>query len=376
MASHPHYRSEMASTPPRPANLPSLDLGRFVAALLVAFFHISITIHHLVGDVPFSGFFRGGHSGVAYFFVLSGFIILYVHRRDLDDRQRLGNFARKRIIRIVPVLWATMIGWGLIRLRLPGGTAGALDPMMILYDSFLIPHPAGEGVIGAIWTLRREVIFYLLFAVAILNRRTGIALLILWQLAILVNLAVPFFHMPPEPDMLLGVHNLGFGIGLLIAALLPTRPLPWPSLAIGGGVLFYFAIMLAEWWLGNPSHLEQKPMSETLNTFAYLFASALIVAGMVSHDIRRQARRSPISSLLGDCSYALYLTHGPVSSIAIRLFQPLWPWLRADLLALLLVAISVAFAIIVNRWFERPITAALRSWSLKPMPPYQVTDRS
>ncbi len=357
----------MASTPPRPANLPSLDLGRFVAALLVAFFHVGITVFHFVGTVPFAGFFRGGHSGVAYFFVLSGFIILYVHRRDLGERQKLGDFARKRVIRIVPVLWATMIGWGLIRLQLPGGTAGRLDPMMILYDSFLIPHPAGDGVIGAIWTLRRELVFYLLFAVAILNRRTGIALLILWQAAIILNLAFPFFHMPPEPEMLLGVHNLGFGIGLLLAATLPRRPLPAPGVMMGIGILLYAAVMLVEWHLGNPSHLELKPMSETVNAIAYLGASALIVAGMVSHDVRRQAERSPASSLLGDSSYALYLTHGPVSSIAIRLLQPLWPWLRSDMLTILLVIISVLFAIMVNRMFERPVARALRSWSgLKP----------
>ncbi len=353
----------MASTPPRPANLPSLDLGRFVAALLVAFFHISITVSHFVGAIPFSGIFRGGHSGVAYFFVLSGFIILYVHRRDLGERDRIGTFARKRVIRIVPVLWATMIGWGLIRLQVPGGTVGALDPMMILYDSFLIPHPSGDGVIGAIWTLRRELIFYLLFAVAILDRRTGIALLILWQAAIILNLVVPFFHVPPEPDMLLGVHNLGFGIGLLLAFIVPFRPLRHPLAAIAIGILLYAAVMFAEWHLGNPSHLEQKPMGETLNALAYLAASALIVAGMVSHDIWRQAQRSPTTSLLGDCSYALYLTHGPVSSIAIRLLQPLWPWLRADLLAILLVAISVAVAILINRAFERPVARALRAWS-------------
>lgn len=363
LAPQPQYRSGMASPPPRPANLPSLDLGRFIAALLVAFFHISITVHHLVGEVPFSGIFRGGHSGVAYFFVLSGFIILYVHRRDLGHGDRIADFARKRVIRIVPVLWATMIGWGLIRLQLPGGTAGALDPMMILCDSFLIPHPAGDGVIGAIWTLRRELVFYLLFAIAIVDRRTGIALLVFWQAAILLNLVSPFFHLPPEPDMLLGVHNLGFGIGLALAYFVPLRPLRFPVAAMGLGALLYAGVLATEWCLGNPSHLELKPMSETMNAIAYLTASALIVAGMVSYDIQRQAERSAASSLLGDCSYALYLTHGPISSIAIRLLQPLWPWLRADLLAVSLVAISVLAAILVNRWFERPVARALRSWS-------------
>lgn len=347
----------------RPAHLPSLDLGRFFAALLVAFFHISITVHHFVGTISFHGIFRGGHSGVSYFFVLSGFIIFYVHAKDAGDPGRLGNFARKRVIRIVPVLWATMIGWGLIRLYLPGGTTGLLDPWMILYDCFLIPHPIGDGVIAAVWTLRRELVFYLAFAVVILNWRAGICILIGWQAAILINLAYPFFTLPPEPDMLLGVHNLGFGIGLLLAWALPSRPLRYPYVAISIGIALYGAIMMTEWWIANPSHLELIPMGLTENSLLYLAASAVLVAGMVSLDIKRPTKRSRIQSLLGESSYALYLTHGPISSIAIRLFQPLWPRLSAEMLTLLLVAITVASAIAINLWFEKPVARALRSWS-------------
>lgn len=355
----------MATALKRPTHLPSLDLGRFIAALLVAFFHISITVQHFLGAIPFHGIFRGGHSGVAYFFVLSGFIIFYVHSGDLGNPRRLGYFARKRVIRIIPVLWGTMIGWGLIRLYLPGGTTGLLDPWMILYDCFLLPHPIGDGVIAAVWTLRRELIFYLLFAVVIMNRRVGIGLLIAWQAAILVNLAYPFFALPPEPDMLLGAHNLGFGVGLLLAWALPIRPLRTPYAAIGLGVALYAAIMLTEWWRGNPSHLDLIPMGETHNTLLYLAASIVLVAGMVSLGLTRQSRKSPTQTLLGESSYALYLTHGPISSIAIRLCQSLWPHLSADLLTLLLVTVSVLSAIAINMWFEKPVARALRSWSNK-----------
>ncbi len=340
-------------------------MGRFAAALLVAFFHVSITVQHFVGTIPFWGIFRGGHSGVAYFFVLSGFIILYVHANDLDNPGHLANFARKRVIRIVPVLWATMIGWGLIRLYVPGGTTGLLDPWMILYDCFLIPHPMQDGVILAVWTLRRELIFYLIFALAILNRRIGIALLMCWQAAILINLAHPFFTLPPEPDMLLGVHNLGFGIGLLLAWLLPMRPLRYPYAAIGLGVALYGAIMLVEWWIANPSHLEIVPMGQAQNTLLYLAASAVLVAGMVSLGLTRQMKKSPAQTLLGESSYALYLTHGPISSIAIRLLQPFWVQLSAEMLTLLLIAITTASAIAINLWFEKPVARALRSWSNK-----------
>lgn len=354
----------MALLPTRPVNLPLLDLGRFVAALLVAFFHVGITVTHFTGKIPFDGVFRAGHSGVAYFFVLSGFIILYVHRGDLGRPDRLRPFALKRVIRLVPVLWVTMIGWGAIRLYLPGGTLGALDPRMILYDCLLLPHRT-EGVIGAVWTLRREVIFYLLFAIAIVNRRFGIGLLVAWQAAILLNLLHPFFTWGPEPEMLMGVHNLGFGVGLLLGLFLPARPLPRPALFIAAGVLLYAAVMMMEWRLGNPSHLDLIPLDLATDALLYFGASAIIVAGMVSLDVRAGREKTVTSALLGGSSYALYLTHGPITSVAIRLLEPLWPKVSAEVLALLLVAIAIIGGLATNLLFEKPIAAFLRSRSLR-----------
>lgn len=343
----------------RPAKLPSLDLGRFAAAFLVVLFHMGITVDNFLGAAPFAMAFRGGHSGVAYFFVLSGFIIVYVHRMDVDHSDRIGTFARKRILRIVPMLWMTMIGWGVVRLMLPGGTGNRLDPFAILWDCLLLPHH-GESVIGAVWTLRREVIFYLLFAVVIFSRRLGLPLLILWQIGVVVQAIHPFFALGPEPQMLFGIHNLGFGIGMLLALYLPSRPLPHYRAAMIAGALLYIAVMAIEWRLGGPQIETALPLGETLNTLLYLAASGLLVAGMVSRDILAPPRPSAIGTRLGDCSYALYLTQGPIGSIAIRLLKPIWTLVSPEILMLILSAITIIVAILVNIWLEKPLSSMLR----------------
>lgn len=357
------YASAMAANPPAPAPLlPSLDLGRFLAALLVALFHMGITVDHLANQSPFDGVYRGGHSGVNYFFVLSGFIIMHVHRADLGQIARLGTFARKRIVRIVPLLWFTMIGWGLVRLYVPGGTGGMLRPSSILFDCLLLPHD-GESVIGAVWTLRREAVFYLLFGLVIADRRVGIAALLAWQVAIVVNAIRPFFFWGPEPDMLLGIQNLGFGAGMVLAVIVRRRPLPAPRLLMVAGAGLFVATMVAEWWHGDPARPEDIGLSLSLDALLYLGGSILVVAGMASADLARPRPRDRLTAILGDSSYALYLTQGPVGSVAIRLLRPLWPFLSAEVLTLLLTVIVVLAAIAINRWIEKPIARRLRGMS-------------
>ena len=75
-----------------------LEVLRFIAALLVMLYHI--TIHYIETDYKFLGnIFKFGYSGVDIFFVLSGFIILY----SLNIKQYSPfDFISKRIIRILP----------------------------------------------------------------------------------------------------------------------------------------------------------------------------------------------------------------------------------------------------------------------------------
>src|SRR5689334_16306076 len=79
----------------------TLEVGRGVAALLVALFHCTGMYQKYFGTTVFDYAFHGGHSGVEYFFVLSGFIIYYMHANDIGQPERFGNFAVKRAIRIL-----------------------------------------------------------------------------------------------------------------------------------------------------------------------------------------------------------------------------------------------------------------------------------
>jgi peptidoglycan/LPS O-acetylase OafA/YrhL len=88
-------------TPQHPY-LSRLDHLRFLAASLVVLFHF---FHHTQGDLrsanPLVSLIDEGHTGIALFMVISGFIFTVIAgNKDID----YGGFIRNRIIRIYPLL--------------------------------------------------------------------------------------------------------------------------------------------------------------------------------------------------------------------------------------------------------------------------------
>ncbi|MGX9941772.1 acyltransferase family protein [Bradyrhizobium denitrificans] len=153
-----------------------LELARGLAALLVVISHGSLA------GVPsqyFPFIVSLGTSAVAFFFVLSGFIILHIHGRDLGRPDMAANYAWRRVVRIFPTYWLVFT----IDLSLHlfvGNRAGIAEMGLgwIVHEALLLP--GGQLYVSVAWTLRHELLFYGLFLVAILNRRAGALLFGCW----------------------------------------------------------------------------------------------------------------------------------------------------------------------------------------------------
>ena len=91
-------------------DLQSLQALRAVAAILVVLFHMNVyTIPFVLGaDALWSGL-NMGYSGVEIFFVLSGFIMYYVHRKDIGKKGVVFDYIWKRITRIFPLFWIVIL---------------------------------------------------------------------------------------------------------------------------------------------------------------------------------------------------------------------------------------------------------------------------
>ncbi len=81
----------------------SIQAYRGFAALLVITFHANLMANEYFASTPLTEFFRFGHSGVPFFFVLSGFIIYFIHKNDIGVPNRASTYLKKRVIRIYPI---------------------------------------------------------------------------------------------------------------------------------------------------------------------------------------------------------------------------------------------------------------------------------
>lgn len=158
----------------------NFDLVRLGAALLVLFSH-SFVLTGRADDEPVAWLFRhfidGGGLAVAAFFVLSGFLIA-----GSAERHSMARYARARALRIYPaylvVIGVQTLGVGVLMTRLGVGpyladpavwvalARGAVfSPAMGLPGVFEA-NPLPLQVNGSLWTLRVEVVCYMVLAAA------------------------------------------------------------------------------------------------------------------------------------------------------------------------------------------------------------------
>lgn len=157
--------------------LNGLQGGRAVAAIMVAIFHANVFLlpTGFYGGQTAGAVFNFGYAGVEFFFVLSGFIMLLVHRRDFGHAEQAGAFLKKRVLRIYPIYWLVLLFLLAIYFASPGrGPDHAREPMAIVTSFLLWPTVQGP-IMQVAWTLQHEMLFYLVFAVMILHLRIGIA---------------------------------------------------------------------------------------------------------------------------------------------------------------------------------------------------------
>src|SRR5262245_203366 len=82
------------------STIESLQWLRFIAASLVVIYHVEVQLSRLDGIPRYD--LGIGASGVDIFFVISGFIMVYItHGR----RDGFLSFMRRRILRILPIYW-------------------------------------------------------------------------------------------------------------------------------------------------------------------------------------------------------------------------------------------------------------------------------
>jgi exopolysaccharide production protein ExoZ len=361
-------QTQSGTAKPVKQKLESLQVGRGVAAFMVLLFHSQVLMRAVHPDSVFARMFGFGRTGVDFFFVLSGFLMVYVHRRDFGLPRRLGAYAYKRLTRIYPVYWVLCAVLIPIVVLAPSvvQTQGKTTLAALLMSVFLVPHE-GARLIGITWSLEYEVMFYLAFAAFFLSVRFGLACFAVWFLAIagaaiwgpatLNNFGVPRIA-PFILGFVLNLHVGEFILGM-VAAWLVQRDVRLRT----PRVLLVVALLAAAAFAAYEANF--LPADQTLRsvTVAYGVLAAIIVFAVVQTELRYAVRIPRWLTLLGAASYAIYLTHYLVVAFAVVVAKH-WPALAAipaPLLLLLLLPVGLAPGIVLHLLVERPLLLTFAS---------------
>lgn len=179
-----------------------LDLCRLLAVVSVVcghkfigdFNHISVSAsnHIIFRDIVgfLTPFCFGGGFGVVLFFCVSGYIIRYVL-----ETETWQAFLIKRIFRIFPLYWAAVLIW---YFSMPESSRPTLNNLIIQCSLFGDFFNTPYALNGVEWTLRIEVLFYILLGISkaagLLNLKS------IWFITVLFSLCLFLFIMPAWPQ--------------------------------------------------------------------------------------------------------------------------------------------------------------------------------
>jgi exopolysaccharide production protein ExoZ len=337
----------------------TIQAYRGLAVLLVVLFHGSTMVTHRYGMSPFFDVFSLGFSGVYLFFVLSGFIILMAHAKDIGNPGRLGWYVTRRLIRIYPIYWIVFLVWGGWKLLSVKADMAEFARNALFFMS------NAKLVIPVSWTLLYEIIFYTLFAVLVLNKRIGIAVMGVWFMAIL-------FQWGNAGPHILHPFNLLFVFGLTAAALSfrlgKVRAGARKTIAAASLIL---GIII---FLGTAAYYSTLPVEKSawpehpVTIIGFGVASALLVLASVSESIDRFFRERYLIGLIGNASYSIYLVHIQFEKIAFNAVKSVgWigkdgarSMIISDLLLVYIAGVAVFCGIIIHLKIERPLLSFLR----------------
>src|SRR5471032_1330086 len=272
----------------------SVQALRAIAAWAVVCHHFMQIFFDFKARGPVGqAFIDKGAVGVDIFFVISGLVIfLSTEAKSLPP----ARFLLYRMCRIVPAYWLYTVLMALVVVFaqpvLPDQT---VDWSHFLLSLLFIPtqNPGGYGIYPTLnvgWTLNYEMLFYLLFAWALLFR-LQVRLLIVAALLFAVCQAwtgygwiSQFYRSDIVYEFLLGI-----AIGMVYRKGW-IRPGLWlPLLGIAGALLAIYH------WPASPRAL------------TWGLPSAVLVVACIS--MERYFERSRLLKVMGDCSYSVYLMH-------------------------------------------------------------------
>jgi peptidoglycan/LPS O-acetylase OafA/YrhL len=337
-----------------------LDSYRFLAASGVVFYHFENHLQPFLFSST-SRLTQFQHF-VDFFFVLSGFILMHVYGERVASWAAFAKFMRKRFARLYPLhfvmlMLACMTGLAAYGFRLPVRDPAFFDYTLVPAHLLLIQAWGvvnRPGLNEPSWSLSAEMFVYLLFpALALLLKRLGPIRTILVAVAFTLCTEAIRARLGMRPN---DISTFDFGIfralpaflvGMATCALVESRP-PKPASWVAPHLL---ACMILAMML--------------LKASSYLTMALLPILVGLTARAERGGRPTILANrffvMLGNASYAIYITHTVFQIASVHLIRALRLSSRLDLIIVIAVfyLVIVVFGVVSFYCFETPMRRLL-----------------
>jgi peptidoglycan/LPS O-acetylase OafA/YrhL len=356
--------------------LPGLTSLRFFAALHVVLFHL-----YAMNIFAGTGFYHTlaaiGYVGVSFFFILSGFILVYTYA---DRGFTVWHFWRARFARIYPayllsllftaptfIMMCTYLPWFKAHWLLSSTLVFTLLQSWVPRAALAWNSPA--------WSLSVEAFFYLLFPLLLARltrwRSRKVKMMALACLAVTLSLSIAYIIFMPdgveyvsdESNDLMWLNVLRFNplarlpefiMGACCGFLFLRTSIPrsWATPLVAMGALTFLAVAMFSPQIPYP----------LLHNGLLAPAFAAIIYGIALRPGWAAFMENRALILLGDASYSLYLLH---PFVLFAYFGPNGVRHRGALGRIVGVALPILASVLVYLGLEQPARRKLRG---KPKP--------
>ncbi|MGK7926799.1 MAG: acyltransferase family protein [Spirulina sp.] len=348
-----------------------LQLFRGLAAIAVALFHVDQLTNAKLNAVFCFDIFKFGWSGVDYFLVLSGFIIIYTQHHNLLQRspKRFKEFLLKRGIRIYPIYWIITLGVVFFFILIPGFKSSYPVTLGVLIESLLL-FPPSAAILNVSWTLTFIVFFYVIFSLNyILSRRvffTVVGIIIIGSTTQFLSVFAVSMSEKPWISLFFNSLHFEFIFGCIAAYCVLKHSLRYRKtiFCTGVGLLLFFSFSQTYGLIHEVNVISLLGVEFNINRVIFAGIPCLfLVMGAASLDIHESVKIPKFLIYLGNASYSIYLIHNPVISALMQLSAKLKlldilnnTFILGWLIAIIAVGLSCIFYSLV----EKPLTHYLR----------------
>lgn len=340
-----------------------LGLFRYVLALMVAIGHI------------WPGYlFMSGAYAVFCFYLISGYLMSFILNEVYVRRADAGRYLANRFFRIYPPYLIVLVATAALVLMFPEVMPMKTSPHLSFESLFVVPgdwaawlgnvtllFPWDEKLlISQGWSLRVELVFYVLMIFLVRDRRIVLA----WLLISVVIIA--YFHWTDVPYLKryqsVGGSSIAFALGAAIYHFARDIRLPAFHLFVSCSIFLAHVAFSKYLWrpaslsADDPASLLMVYQPETFGLYVNLLLGAYVLIAILARQ-KAQGELFEFGKKMGDVAYAIFLVHWLAAYLAVVLGVP-----PGETVAYFVVTMGLAhiLSFAVFKGVEDPLNTSVR----------------